>query len=398
MSTGPSGLSRYVDTILSAIDPGEFEVVLFCRTGGPYRPGPGLRLCHLDAADRPNADAADNVRKPHSTSPRTLARRLWRRLAPTALTLWAGFARDSFALARVFRQWRLDLLYTHVVGSEPAAVAARLAGIPQVLGTFHIDSSQSKARDWVLEFVTNRCLHRAIAVSDSTRLDWVRRTYLARNRVTTIPNGVDSERFRRHAQKAEARRTLGLPGGDTLVLGCTGRLSPQKGLSYLLRAVAQLASRYPMLHVALAGDGPLAQALREEALALGIKERVHFLGFRSDVQPVLDAADVFVLPSLWEALPYSLLEAMAAELPVVATRVAGVPEVVAEGETGLLVSPADPQALAGALEQLLDSPTLRRRMGQEGRRRVINHFDERTMVRNSLRVCREMLGNVPRRP
>jgi glycosyltransferase involved in cell wall biosynthesis len=210
----------------------------------------------------------------------------------------------------------------------------------------------------------------------------------------TIPNGVDHNRFRRQTPKVEARGKLGLPGGGAPVIGCTGRLSAQKGFSYLLRAVAQLRSRYPLLHVALAGDGPLAGSLSDEARALGIKDRVHFLGFQPDVQPVLDASDLFALPSLWEALPYSLLEAMAAELPVVATRVAGVPEVVVDGETGFLVPPSDPEALAVALHQLLDSPTLRQRMGHAGRRRVMTRFDETTMVNNTLRVCREMVGNI----
>jgi glycosyltransferase involved in cell wall biosynthesis len=127
---------------------------------------------------------------------------------------------------------------------------------------------------------------------------------------------------------------------------------------------------------------------------LGLADRVRFLGQCSDVGLVYDACDVFVLSSLCEACPYALLEAMAHELPVVATRVGGVPEIVVDGETGFLAAPRDAESLAGALAKLIDSPELRRRQGQAARERVVKHFHEADMVRRTIQLYRELLRDV----
>jgi glycosyltransferase involved in cell wall biosynthesis len=154
-----------------------------------------------------------------------------------------------------------------------------------------------------------------------------------------------------------------------------------------------LAGDYPTLTLAIAGDGPLRESLATQASALGIAGRVHLLGHRPDVQALYDAADVFTLPSLYEAMPYALLEAMSAGLPVVATNVSGVPEVVLPGCTGTLVPPANAHALAAALRPLLDSPGLREQMGRAGRERVLRDFNERETMPRTIDVYRDMLRN-----
>lgn len=397
-SDGPSGLSRYIDTILSGIDPDEFEVILFCHSKGPYHSRSGVRLVYT-TPDRPVADhleLTNNKSVPQSRP--SFPKKLWHLAAPDFIKLWCGFGRDSIRLAKVFASCPVDLLYTHIISSEPAAVAARLAGIPLVLGGFHIDSSRSDAWHWPLEYITDHSLHRAIAVSESTKRDWSRRTCLSAQRIQTILNGVNVQRYEDSPSQVEARRRLGLPLAPATIIGCVGRLTEQKGFSYLLDAVASLAPRYSAVQVIFVGDGPMRPCLSQQAHQMGIADRVQFVGFRSDVESVLPAFDLFALPSLWEALPYALLEAMASALPIVATSVAGVPEVVVPGETGYLVPPYDSNALAAALRPLLDSSELRVRMGHAGRERVVKYFREDDMVRKTIQVYREMLSSSRRFP
>jgi glycosyltransferase involved in cell wall biosynthesis len=278
-------------------------------------------------------------------------------------------------------------------------VAARLAGVAHILGTFHVApgsdlrQKRSTIRHRALEYVSNHCLDCAIAVSDATRDDWIGRTRLPPRRVVTIPNGVDANHFRRQGQegRAEARRALGIESDGALLLGGVGRLDEVKGFDILLEAFAQLAGAYRRLHVVLAGRGPMREALELQAARLGIFGRVHFLGFRSDVRQVYEALDVLALSSLSETLSYALLEGMAMELPAVGSRVGGVPEVIAPGQTGFLVPPRDAGALAAALRPLLDSAELRNRMGSTGRQRVLRQFSEEQMVERTLGVYRQML-------
>jgi glycosyltransferase involved in cell wall biosynthesis len=388
-SPGPSGPSRYVESILAGINPEEFQVILFCGQGGPYAPRPGVILEEvMPQARAPSAQLA----------PATPSKRPWRAVTPAWLKLWSGFGQESLRLAASFRRRPVDLLHTNNAGCEESAVAARLAGIPRVLGTFHVDSGvdvskrHNGLRHRALEFISNQCLHAAIAISDATGRDWVRRTRLAPRRVVTIRHGVNPVKGARGIDQTAARRQLGLPTDESLIVGGVGRLDVVKGFDVLLEAVASLAAEYPNLIVALAGDGPLRTMLEGQAARLGIGDRVHFLGFRMDVKDVYEALDIFAMPSRCEALGYALLDAMTAELPAVASRVGGVPEVVVPGETGFLIPVGDHRALAAALKPLLDDPELRRRMGRAGRERVVRHFSEREMVARTIELYRRLLN------
>lgn len=245
----------------------------------------------------------------------------------------------------------------------------------------------------LLHRASGRSLHWGIAVSQATKQDWVKQTGLAASRITTVHNGVDVERFRRTRDKGKARRMLGLPDDGRVIIGGVGRLHPFKGFTYLIDAFASIASLDQSALVAIAGSGPLDQSLKEQANRLGIGERVRLLGQCDDVSLVYDALDVFVLSSLCEALPFALLEAMSHGLPVVGTTVAGVPEVIVSGETGFLVPPRDPAALAEAIRPLLDSAELRERLGAAGRERVVRHFSEAECVRKTLDVYRELVAS-----
>jgi glycosyltransferase involved in cell wall biosynthesis len=391
VSPGPSGPSRYVESILSAIDPDEFEIVLFCRAGGPYAPRRGVIL--------------EEVLPPASTqspAPRATAtpatKRARQSLTPAWLKLWSGFGQQSLRLAAAFKRRPVDLLHTNNGGCEESAVAARLAKIGRVLGTFHIDSRVDVAgrnngfRHRALEFVSNQCLHAAIAVSDDTGRQWIRRTRLAPRRVVTIHNGIDAANCAPAIDRAAARKKFGLPTTEgALIIGGVGRLDAVKGFDILLDAIALLAPDHPNLTLVLAGDGPARHALQQQAARLNIGHSVHFLGYCNDVRQVYAALDIFAMPSRCEALPYALLEAMTAQLPAVASRIGGVPEVIVPNQTGLLIPVGDHQALATALRSLLNNPDLRQQMGRAARDRVIQHFSEREMVAQTLALYRKLL-------
>lgn len=392
-SRSPSGPSRYVDGILSSIDLKEFEFVLFGHQDGPHQ---SLGIPIVECSDAPEGTRAQQAGK-EGPDPGRGSRRTWRRFIPSTVRLWAGYSRNCLSLASTFRSHPVDLLHTNNTGCEESAIAARLAGVPRVLGTFHVDSTYDlhKTRDGfryrIIEHLSNHCLHKAIAVSEATRSDWMRRTHLSGNRVIAISNGVDLQVHRRRGEKEDARARLGLPSDGRVLLGGAGRLEEAKGFSYLLDAIALLAGERQDFDLALAGTGPLRGTLEDHAAALGITHRVHFLGFRHDVREVYEALDVFVLPSLCEAMPYALLEAMAMRLPVVGSAVGGVPQVMASGETGFVVPSRDSRPLAEAIQSLLSSADLREKLGRAARARSERLFDLKDSVRRTIQVYRDML-------
>src|SRR5262245_45799892 len=192
-------------------------------------------------------------------------------------------------------------------------------------------------------------------------------------RCLLIENGIDTEQFTRRQSKEEAKSRLDLPR-DRLVIGAVGRLSREKGFDLLLQAAAKLLARGIEACIVIAGEGEEAAMLRGLAAALGIGDRVHLLGYCADARDVFEAMDVFALSSHREGLPNVLLEAAAMEVPIVATRIAGVPRLVRDGETGVLVEPGSMPSLAGGLERLLRDEALQQRLANAGRRRVESHY------------------------
>ncbi len=203
-----------------------------------------------------------------------------------------------------------------------------------------------------------------------------------------IANGVDVNRFR--------PRSVGEEADAPVRFIYVGRLEPVKGVDLVLQAATLLRSALPggapAWSLTLAGDGSQRAALEAQAHALGLADRVRFLGTRQDVANLLSSNDVLVLPSRWEGMPNVALEAMACGLPVIATAVGGTPEVVAHRETGILVPPEQPLALAQAMAVLLADASLREKMGQAGRRRVETEFSIDTAVARTEALYRELLA------
>lgn len=250
---------------------------------------------------------------------------------------------------------RAAVLHCH--GYKPdlyGLVAAR--GLPVArISTAHGWSGETlpvRLYEGLDKWVFLRRYHRIIAVSGPIRAQLARRGH-RRDKIVVIPNGLDLSRF--PFRQARTAGPLPVPPG-TEIIGSVGRLSPEKGHAHLLLAAHRILRERPRAAFVLVGGGVQEPALRSQAAALGIADRVVFAGFRSDVPQVLAQADVFVLPSLAEGLPMALLEAMAVGVPVVATAVGDVPKVVRHGDTGLLLPPGHANELAAAILRVLSQP------------------------------------------
>jgi glycosyltransferase involved in cell wall biosynthesis len=214
---------------------------------------------------------------------------------------------------------------------------------------------------------------RLVAPSSEVADAYRERFRLPRDRFRVIPNGPAAQRPAGDFDRDRLRRQIAGPATGKLVV-TVARLQPEKGIDDLVAAVALLGNRVPGLHLAVAGSGPEEESLREEIERHGLSSSITLLGSRSDVGRLLDAADAFCLPSRHEGLPISLLEAMQAGLPCVATRVGGIPSLITNGVDGLLTEPSDPQALADALERALLDPGRARELGESARALVEERY------------------------
>ncbi|SCZ65911.1 glycosyltransferase [Thiohalomonas denitrificans] len=283
--------------------------------------------------------------------------------------------RFTWRFARFLHRQRVDVIHSHLVGATVAAApAARLTGIRHI-GTLH-DTYTLVEHPRYARLLQLAALGgtRLVAVSRQVEAALRQRVRIGR-RLVTIRNGT---RLSVAADSDRVRRELGVDPGE-VVITCVARLVPLKAHGLLLRAFSELRP-LPRTRLLLAGEGPLRAELQAWAVALGVVDRVHFLGNRGDIPDLLAASDLFVLASETEGLSCSLLEAMAAGLPVVATAVGGNPDLVEEGVSGRLVPVGDGAKLADALKQLVDHPDLRAAYGDRAARKAIDEFSFDAMV------------------
>ncbi|HZK67405.1 MAG TPA: glycosyltransferase family 4 protein, partial [Chloroflexota bacterium] len=289
-------------------------------------------------------------------------------------------------LARLLASGRYDILHTHLLKADSyGALAGALARTPVVLASKHND--EAALRNPLVGLVhgsLSRLDQRVVVLSDYVGRYVAERGRVDRARIQRVYYGLPPISPAGPEDGLRVRVELGIPLEAPLVL-TVGRLTEQKGLTHLLEAMAIVLRRLPEARLLVVGD---AQDGREEykqsllALhqSLGLGDRVIFTGVRPDVPALMRAADLFTMASLWEGFGLVFLEAMAAGKPVVATRVSAVPEVVADGVTGLLVPPADPPAMAEAMAALLSDPERARSMGEAGLVRLRDNFSEEKMV------------------
>jgi glycosyltransferase involved in cell wall biosynthesis len=352
------GVPRHVIDLAAGLDPRRYEVEVLA---GRSEPGEGelwtearergLRTWHLPALQRAVDPAAD----------------------------LAAFV----ALYRRIRAGRYDIVHTHISKAGILGrLAARCAGVPVVIHTYHGQVEELGGRTCRSRFF-RYCERRAarwtdliVANSHDTARQCLARGIGTLSQYQVIHNGIDLAPF---LDYGAAGPLPGIEGGP--LLGTVGSLTPEKGLAVLMQAAASWVGRYPRLRICMVGDGVLRVPLGELARRLELGDRVVFPGIQRDVRPWLAAFDLLLMPSLHEGMGIALLEAMAMGKPVVASRTGGIPEVVVDGQTGLLVPPGDPEALAAAVDRLLRDEAARRRLGQAGQERVKQCFALEGMVR-----------------
>lgn len=309
--------------------------------------------------------------------------------------------RCYFRLWRVLRDLGPDLVHTYNIGAVDVAPVARLAGVRHVVhaerGRDAADPRGESRKYRLLRRGLLLFIDRYLAVSRNLQ-DWLtEKVGIPSSRVACIPNGVDVTAFAGTAHERRPRRLLGAfaPPG-TVLIGTVGRLDAVKDHAGLIAAFRILCEAWPrqgeQLRLVLLGAGSLRAALESQVERGGLSAQVRLLGNRSDVAALLAEFDVFALSSIAEGMPGVVLEAMASGLPVVATDVGGVSEVVEAGVTGTLVPAGDPHALAAALHAYVADEQLRRRHGDAGCARVAAHFSLRTMVSAYVALYDELLG------
>jgi glycosyltransferase involved in cell wall biosynthesis len=294
-------------------------------------------------------------------------------------------------LTRLLARERVTILQTHGARANfYGRIAGRLAGVPVIISTVHNSLKDYEVRSlkrWLYTFllrVTLPLVHRIICVSEANRWDLIDECPTAKARIQTVYNGVDPTAFPSHPDRKKVRKGLGIVPGPVLVT--IARLTEQKGHRYLVQALPCLLETWPQLCCVCVGEGELRDQLHRLAVELGVEKACRFLGTREDIADILATADVVVLPSLSEGFPFVLLEALAMGCPVVATRVNGVPELIEDHKTGLLVPSRDSQALAKAILEVLGDPTAARKMGAEGRALVQERFTVDQMVANTTAI------------
>jgi glycosyltransferase involved in cell wall biosynthesis len=295
-------------------------------------------------------------------------------------------------LAATMRRERIDLVQTYLwTANTWARLAAKLAGVRHVVASErNVDIWEEPYKRIIGRWLA-RSTDRIIANSEAVRRYLVERGGLAPDKIVTVYNGVNFDRFRRPCDPAVRRAELGLKD-DVILAGVVARVEPNKDHATLLSAMALLRQQVPMLHLAIVGGGGEEERLKRLARDLGIADRVHFTGMRSDSAEWMQTLDISVLSSIKEGLSNTVLESMAAARPMIATTVGGNPEVIVHGETGFLVPPRDPAALAAALARLARSPDLMSLFGGEGRKRVSAMFSVSSMVTRTERVYLDLLG------
>lgn len=289
-----------------------------------------------------------------------------------------------------------DLVHTHLLHADlygiPVAQSLRVKGRrPRIVSGKHNDDAfRLKADQRALNRQLWRMTDAGIAISEAVRRFSIEVEGARPDQVRTIYYGYEPPPHD-PGLRAAVRAELGLAPED-VVVGVTCRLIEQKGLPYGLQAFAQVAEEFPAARLVITGDGELRGALEAQAAELGIAGRTTFAGWRTDAPRVMAAYDLFLMPSLWEGFGLVLLEAMAQAIPVVGSRVSAIPEVVVDGETGLLAEPRDADTLAAHLRRLLADTALRKHMGMVGQERLETVFSVPRMTDQTLALYEELVA------
>lgn len=283
-------------------------------------------------------------------------------------------------VVRAVRAFRPDLVHTHLVHADVYGALAAVAAGAALVSTKHNDDRFRLGPFRFVERGLARRASRVIAITEALRSFTVERVGLPADKVEVVRYGLD-----RLPEPWGTGRPLELPAGAPVLLAIA-RLADQKGLDVAIRALPEIRRSHPETLLVVLGEGPARGALEELDASLGVGDAVLLPGRLPDVAALLERAELLVHPARWEGFGLALLEAMLAARPVVAARVSSIPEIVVDGETGLLVPPDDPAALAGAIVRLLGDDELRARLGRAGLERARVEFSVERMARRTIEV------------
>jgi glycosyltransferase involved in cell wall biosynthesis len=308
-------------------------------------------------------------------------------------------AKALLKLYRLMRRWRPHVVHTHTARAGfLGRLAARLAGVPVVVHTYHghvLHGYWGAGKTWLmrrLEQALARITDQLVTVSEQVKRDLVTYGVAPAQKIAAIPLGFDLQPLLNcHSQGGEFRRELCLEDGAPLI-GVVGRLFPIKNHRLFLNAAARMAHQLPSARFVIVGDGTLRADLEHYARELGVADRAIFMGWRRDLPRIYADLDVLVVSSDNEGTPVSAIEAMAAGCPVVATRVGGLVDLIADGETGCLVPPRDPDGLAAAVLCLLHNRQTARRMAQAARLMVGERFTIQRLITDVEQLYQRLLA------
>lgn len=368
-SAGYGGGERYLELLLDYIDRDRFRPMLICPEPGPF---------------------VDKMISKH---------------IPTHIVHLAPLFNPLavIRLAHLLKRNAVTILQTHGARANVyGCLAAKLAGVPCVVATIH-----NSIRDYEVSLIRRHLYltilrvvlpltNRLICVSDAIKRDVLTDCPDVATRTTTIRNGIDKRRFSQGGDPNKIRKEWCVGNGPTLLV--MARLTEQKGHRFLIEALPGLRAEWPSLTCLFVGEGESEEALRALTRKMGVEQACRFAGAQNNVGDWYAAADVVVLPSLSEGLPFVVLEAMAMARPVIASSVNGVPEVIQDGLNGLLVPPRNPQALEGAIQSVLRDPVRAVRMGEAGREEVATAFTVDKMIHDTVRVFEDAMPGLRKPP
>lgn len=299
-------------------------------------------------------------------------------------------------LISVIKERNIQIVHTHLWGANFwGRIAAKMAGVPVIIATEHNVDTWKSWFNFALDRWLSRSTDKIIAVSNKVK-EFYQSKGINPKKIAVIYNGVDIAKGEERRAKIDSRSSIldyrkefNIKNDETM-LAIIGRLVEQKGHRYLFEALNMLNGKYKV-RLLVVGNGPLLQELQQRAMSYDLSAKIIFTGLRKDVPDLLKITDILVLPSLREGLPMVALEAMAVGKPIIATNVGGTPEVVLDGQTGILVPPGNPTALADAIDRLIENRNLTKKLGENGSSRVKELFSVEKMTRETEQVYHQLL-------
>lgn len=289
-------------------------------------------------------------------------------------------------VAKILKKEKVDVIHTHnILPFTDGTLGGLIACVRRIIHTDHARNFPDKKRYMFAEWFMSQFAYKVVGVSEHTTENLIRYEKISKSKTMTIVNGIDGTKFNIEIDKEKKRRELGIKDKGPIIGACV-RLTEQKGVSYFLNSIKNVKEYFPDINVVVAGDGPLEQKLIQQSKELGIDQNVFFIGPRLDVTEILKLLDIYVLTSIWEGLPMILLEAMASECSIIATKVGGVSSIIKDGENGTLVEPKNSNQLAAEIIRLLNNHHLREKYTVNGLRMFQEKFTAEAMTRQYERL------------